>query len=85
MLGGTSLAAFMLPLKLAVLDFDIIPQPARAAVATPATRAMRKVVPYRVMGSFSIWFASDQHRKHRRAALSAINPTCDAMASSTPP
>ena len=42
MLGGTSLAAFMAPLKLAVFDLDIIPQPARAAVATPATRATRK-------------------------------------------
>ena len=49
MLGGTSLAAFMLPLKLAVSDLDIIPHPARAMVVAPATRVMRKSVPYRVM------------------------------------
>jgi len=54
MLGGTSLAAFMAPLKLAVLDFDIMPQPAKAAVVTPATSARRKSCPYRVM-LISIW------------------------------
>jgi hypothetical protein len=51
MLGGTSLAAFMLPLKLAVLDLDIIPQPASTAVAALATRAMRKRVPYRFIAN----------------------------------
>jgi hypothetical protein len=51
MFGGTSLAAFMVPLKLAVLDFDIIPQPARAAVAAPASRTMRNEVPYLFMAN----------------------------------
>jgi hypothetical protein len=49
MLGGTSLAAFIAPLKLAVFDLDIIPQPTRAALATPVMRAARKRVPYLVM------------------------------------
>jgi hypothetical protein len=53
MLGGTSLAAFMAPLKLAVFDLDIIPQPASAAVAKPAMRVARKKVPYRFMSCIS--------------------------------
>jgi hypothetical protein len=53
MLGGTSLAAFMVPLKLATFDFDIIPQPASAALATPARRVARKKVPYRFMSFIS--------------------------------
>ncbi|BEP48506.1 hypothetical protein GmRootV116_22020 [Variovorax sp. V116] len=53
MLGGTSLAAFIAPLKLAVFDLDIIPQPASAALATPAMRVARKKLPYRVMSFIS--------------------------------
>jgi hypothetical protein len=53
MFGGTSLAAFIAPLKLAVFDLDIIPQPASAALATPAMRVARKKLPYRVMSFIS--------------------------------
>jgi len=45
MFGGTWLAAFMAPLKEAVLDLDIIPQPTRAAVAMPATTIERRGKP----------------------------------------
>lgn len=44
MLGGTWLAAFIAPLKLATFDFDIIPQPASATAARPATRVLRQSV-----------------------------------------
>jgi hypothetical protein len=84
MLGGTWLAAFMLPLKLAVLDLDIIPQPASTAVAVPATRAMRKRVPYLFI-AISVSFKSTQHRQRPTRSVSATSPTSGhPMASSSP-
>jgi hypothetical protein len=84
MLGGTWLAAFMLPLKLAVFDLDIIPQPASTAVAAPATRAMRKRVPYLFI-AISVSFKSAQHRQRPARGVSATSPTSRRqMASSDP-
>ncbi len=51
MFGGTSLAAFIAPLKLAVCDIDIIPQPASAKLATPTAKVVRHKVKFRFISN----------------------------------
>src|SRR4030095_2934732 len=82
MLGGTSLAAFMAPLKVAVSAFDIMPQPASAALVIPAARAVRKKVLERVM-CVSVCFGPSKHRQGCGAALSAVDPSCAAAVASS--